>query len=95
MMIAFTYVSLSGVAIGMKPDFAFYMVAITNAASAVGRISSGFMAIRFGPMNVMITSMTFAAAFTYAWPYATNHGVFIFVVVMYGYAQSHRTVVLP
>jgi nitrate/nitrite transporter NarK len=68
----------------MDPNFAFYLVTIANASSAIGRIMSGALALRFGPLNVMAVFMVFAAAFTYIWPFVQNHHGYIAVTFFYG-----------
>ncbi|KAG2145069.1 MFS general substrate transporter [Suillus cothurnatus] len=43
-----TYISVSAVAIGVSKDFSFYIIAIANAASAFGRVSSGLLGDQIG-----------------------------------------------
>jgi MFS transporter, MCT family, solute carrier family 16 (monocarboxylic acid transporters), member 10 len=45
-----TYIDVSATFKGVSPDFAFYLVSIANAASAVGRIMCGVLADRFGKL---------------------------------------------
>lgn len=86
--LALTFISVSAELIGMSPGTAFYMVAVANGASLVGRLTSGAFAVSYGPVNVMIVFSTLAAAFTYAWPFATSNGAFIVITVLYGYVDS-------
>lgn len=43
-----TYIPISAIQVGVSNDFAFYLIAIANGASAFGRISSGLLADRVG-----------------------------------------------
>ncbi|KZV79268.1 MFS general substrate transporter [Exidia glandulosa HHB12029] len=79
-----TFVTLSAEKIGIANALAFYMVAVFNATSGVGRVLGGGLAVKYGPINVMAIFTVFAAAFTYAWPYTTSQGAFIAVISLYG-----------
>jgi len=83
-----TFISVAAVFIGMDPNFAFYLVTIANASSAVGRILSGALALRFGPLNVMAMFMMLAAACTYIWPFVTSHHGYIAITVFYGFTSG-------
>ncbi|KAJ7926475.1 MFS general substrate transporter [Mycena leptocephala] len=64
-----TYISSSAIAFGISPDFAFYLVAIANFSSGVGRVGSGLLGDWFGAMNIMTTMTAIAGAATIAWPF--------------------------
>ena len=57
---------MSATLIEMQPNFAFYMVAIANGASAVGRLITGGLAVTCGPVNILIVFLILVAAFIYA-----------------------------
>ncbi|RDB29256.1 putative transporter MCH4 [Hypsizygus marmoreus] len=80
-----TFLSLSATYIGIDPSFTLYLTAISNGSSTVGRVLSGFLAVRYGPLNVMIVSTTLAAAFTYAWPFVEKKAAFIVITCLYGF----------
>lgn len=83
-----TFIDISAIAIGISPDFSFYLVSLANAGSGVGRIVTGLMADKFGPINV-ITPMTIGVAMmTFAWPYAQTKSSLIAVSVIYGFTSS-------
>ena len=44
----FTYLTISAVGQGVNADMAFYLLAIANATSTLGRVISGLLADRFG-----------------------------------------------
>ena len=56
--IVLTYIDVSAIAVGISPDFSFYLVSIANASSGVGRLLTGITADRFGmrfsPLTVAI-----------------------------------------
>ncbi|OCB89309.1 MFS general substrate transporter [Sanghuangporus baumii] len=74
--------------IGIDRSFAFYLVAIANGASAIGRLGSGILAVSYGPVNVMVICTALAAVFTYIWPFVTTKGAFTAVTVLYGVASG-------
>lgn len=43
-----TYIDISAVSAGISPDSSFYLVAIANAGSGVGRIAGGYLTDRIG-----------------------------------------------
>lgn len=43
-----TYIDVSAVNAGIDPEFSFYLVAIINAAGALGRVSAGYLGDKFG-----------------------------------------------
>ncbi|KAL5531067.1 hypothetical protein ACEPAG_3943 [Sanghuangporus baumii] len=79
-----TFLSVSAELIGIDRSLAFYLVAIANGASAVGRLGSGVLAVSYGPVNVMVICTALAAVFTYIWPFVTTKGAFTAVTVLYG-----------
>ncbi|KAF9258994.1 MFS general substrate transporter [Marasmius fiardii PR-910] len=79
-----TYIDIAAVEAGISPDFSFYLVAIANASSTLGRLSTGLFAQRFGPINFMAPTTLAAGILTYAWPFARTKGASIAVAVIYG-----------
>ena len=79
-----TYIDLSATAIGISPEFSFYLVSIANAASGLGRILSGFFADKFGPLTVMAPLTLLCAIVTYLWPFATTKGSLVAIAIIYG-----------
>ncbi|EJD00224.1 MFS general substrate transporter, partial [Fomitiporia mediterranea MF3/22] len=79
-----TFLSVSAELIGIDSKFAFYLVAIANGASAIGRLTSGAIAVKYGPVNVMVIFTALAAAFTYSWPFVETKSAFVTVTVLYG-----------
>ncbi|KAL5634563.1 hypothetical protein ACGC1H_002567 [Rhizoctonia solani] len=81
-----TYLEVYGTEIGLPEDFAFYMIPIANAASLFGRVGSGIVSDRIGPINTLIPSTLVAGVCTYAWPFARNKGSLIALACIYGTA---------
>ncbi|KAI0748396.1 MFS general substrate transporter [Daedaleopsis nitida] len=79
-----TYIDVSAVSEGISEDFSFYLLAIANGFSALGRIIGGLVADRTGPLNVMIPATFIAGIMTYIWPFATSVGGNIGIAVVYG-----------
>jgi len=79
-----TYIDLSATAVGISPEFSFYLVSFANAGSGLGRISSGIFADKFGPLTVMAPPTLLCAIMTYVWPFATTKGSLVAIAVVYG-----------
>ncbi|KIM36461.1 hypothetical protein M413DRAFT_78188 [Hebeloma cylindrosporum] len=83
-----TYIDVGAVQAGISPDFSFYLISIANMSSAPGRILTGVVADRVGPVNVIVPMSCMAAIMTFAWPYAVSKGSLIAVAILYGFASS-------
>ncbi|KAK7030427.1 hypothetical protein VNI00_014171 [Paramarasmius palmivorus] len=82
---ALTYIDISAVKAGISEDFSFYLVAIANASSGLGRITAGFLADRIGPINFMAPTTLIAGILTFAWPFARTQASFVVISVIYGF----------
>ncbi|PIL27910.1 MFS general substrate transporter [Ganoderma sinense ZZ0214-1] len=80
----FTYLTVSAVGEGVNADMSFYLLAIANAVSTVGRVISGLLADRFGPLNVLIPATLLTAVVTFTWPFATNVASFVVIAIFLG-----------
>ncbi|KAJ7712357.1 MFS general substrate transporter [Mycena metata] len=83
-----TYISSSAIAFGISPEFAFYLVAIANFSGGVGRVSSGLLGDRFGPMNIMIIMTVIAGAATIAWPFCRTIPNITGISIVYGFSSG-------
>ncbi|KAI0371653.1 MFS general substrate transporter [Pilatotrama ljubarskyi] len=79
-----TYIDVSAASKGIDPNFSFYLLAIANACSAVGRLSGGLLADRIGPLTIMTPATFIAGILTYAWPFASSVGSNIAIAIIYG-----------
>ncbi|KAG2154112.1 MFS general substrate transporter [Suillus clintonianus] len=83
-----TYISVSAVTIGVSKGFAFYIIAIANAASTFGRVSSGLLADKIGALNTMAAFTAIAGIMTFAWPFAKNESQLIGIAAVYGFSTG-------
>ncbi|KAJ7327511.1 MFS general substrate transporter [Mycena albidolilacea] len=83
-----TYISSSAIAFGISPNFAFYLVAIVNFSSGIGRVSSGLLGDRFGAMNIMTIMTASAGAATIAWPFCRTIPNITGISVLYGFTSG-------
>ena len=88
-----TFLSVSAVSIGFDDSVAFYLVAVANATSAIGRILGGAYAFVWGPINAIIVFTSVAAICTYIWPFVTTKAGFIVLTCFYGYVAPTSSIV--
>ncbi|KAG1863604.1 MFS general substrate transporter [Suillus subalutaceus] len=81
-----TYISVSAVAIGVSKDFSFYIIAIANAASAFGRVSSGLLGDKIGALNTMAIFTAITGITTIAWPFAKDEPQLIAIATIHGFS---------
>ncbi|KAI0661101.1 MFS general substrate transporter [Cubamyces menziesii] len=90
-----TYIDVSAVDSGIDEDYAFYLVAIANACSTVGRLSGGYLADHLGPLTVMTPVTAIAGILTYVWPFAHSVGGYTAIAAIYGCASGVYASLLP
>jgi MFS transporter, MCT family, solute carrier family 16 (monocarboxylic acid transporters), member 10 len=83
-----TYIDTMAVGLGINPEMSFYLVAIANAASAVGRFVPCLAANRLGAVNLLIIFTFIAAVMTIAWPFAKTFGNLLAISIVYGYERE-------
>ena len=71
-------------AIGLSPSLAYSLIAICHGIAIPGRIITGLLATKFGPLNVTIIFTLFMAIAVYLWPHASSKGTFISVIAIFG-----------
>ncbi|KAG1827430.1 major facilitator superfamily domain-containing protein [Suillus subaureus] len=81
-----TFISVSAVAIGVSKDFSFYIIAIANAASAFGRVSSGLLADKIGALNTIAVFTAITGITTIAWPFAKDGSQLITIATIHGFS---------
>ncbi|KAL0938465.1 monocarboxylate permease-like protein [Colletotrichum truncatum] len=73
------YLPTFGIAHGMDPGLASYLVAIVNGASVPGRIIPGILGDKFGRVNILFLAGLFTAISIFSWTKATtNAGIIVF-----------------
>jgi MFS family permease len=82
--------------IGLSSSTGAGLVAAFNAASAVGRISSGFLSDKIGSVNVALMSMSLLGTTMFLiWPFASTLGVLIVFVIVAGVAVGGFFSMMP
>ncbi|KAH9955222.1 MFS general substrate transporter [Russula dissimulans] len=79
-----TFIDASARTQDVPPHLASYLVAIANAGSAIGRLSSGILADRVGPINVMTPSLFLGGVLTFVWPYVRGTSALVPLALFYG-----------
>ncbi|CAE7233090.1 unnamed protein product [Rhizoctonia solani] len=91
-----TYLEVYGrEGVGLPPEFSIYLIPIANAASLVGRVGSGYVTDKLGPLNTLIPSTFVAGICTFIWPFARTKGALIAVSCVYGIACGTFVGMLP
>ncbi|CAE6413771.1 unnamed protein product [Rhizoctonia solani] len=79
-----TYLQVYAKEVGISPRLIPYLISISNAASFVGRIGSGYLSDRIGPLNALIPSTLVTGIATFAWPFARSDSSLIAIACVYG-----------
>ncbi|KAI5304047.1 hypothetical protein KEM56_006913 [Ascosphaera pollenicola] len=72
----------------MDEDLAFYLVAILNAASVVGRVFPGLIEIYVGPITIFTACAGVSTLLLYCWIAMTSKGAIIAMAVLYGFSSG-------
>ncbi|WFD32975.1 hypothetical protein MSPP1_004032 [Malassezia sp. CBS 17886] len=87
--VPYYYISLYASArTGMDEELAFYMIAVINAASALGRILPNLVADSVGPLNVLIPFAGASTVLGFAWLGVQNTGGLIVFSILYGFVTG-------
>ncbi|RAQ68264.1 MFS monocarboxylate transporter [Aspergillus flavus] len=73
---------------GLSVSLAFYLVSMLNGASMVGRVSTGFLADRYGNFNLCFLTIASSGLIAMCWTKATNTVGIIFFALAYGYTSG-------
>ena len=82
------FIAAYGVSRGMSQSLAFYLVAITNGASLFGRILPGFLADRYGSLNLYIIFGALSGVITMCLTAATSSAGIIVIAAAYGFTSG-------
>ena len=85
--IPFFYVQLYALEKGIITDheLAFYLLAILNAASIVGRVLPNFFADRFGPLTILVPFSFITSVLAFCWIAMDSAGALIVFCILYGF----------
>lgn len=90
------FLPLYSTSLGLSSSTAAALVAGFNLASAVGRIGSGFLSDRLGPLNTLAGSLFLNGLSLLAlWPVSTSLGPLIVFVVLNGAAAGGFFALMP
>ncbi|ORY05949.1 MFS general substrate transporter [Basidiobolus meristosporus CBS 931.73] len=84
-LVPFFYMPSYAVFVGLSVNQGAMLVACANAASAAGRIGTGFIADKLGCMNVLGISLFMAGAFSFLWMFTTTVAPLIIYMVVFGF----------
>ncbi|ORX94276.1 MFS general substrate transporter [Basidiobolus meristosporus CBS 931.73] len=84
-LVPFFYMPSYAVFVGLSANQGAMLVACANAASAAGRIGTGFIADKLGCMNVLGISLFLAGAFSFLWMFSTTVAPLIVYMIVYGF----------
>ncbi|KAL8684531.1 MAG: hypothetical protein Q9224_006291, partial [Gallowayella concinna] len=71
--------------IHVSPDFAFYLLAITNAGSFVGRVVPAIIAGRLGAFNTLLPSLFITGIIAFAWMSVDSVPGIVVFSIFYGF----------
>lgn len=83
-----TYIATYATQRGISQSMAYNLVSIANASSLVGRLATGLLGDRIGPLNIMTPFTLSAGILTYAWPYAHTLETIIPLTILYGISSG-------
>lgn len=81
--------------VGTSADFAFYLLAVLNAASFFGRIVPNFLADRIGALNVLIPCTLINAGLIFAWLGIKSTGGMVAFTIFYGFFSGSFLSLMP
>ncbi|KAF9458155.1 major facilitator superfamily domain-containing protein [Collybia nuda] len=79
-----TFMTVKALKIGISANISFYLIAIVNAATIPGRFLCGFMANRFGALNLTIITTILSVGFILGWAITESQSTYIGMAVCYG-----------
>lgn len=76
---------------------AFYVLAVMNAGSVIGRVVPSFLADTLGRFNVLIPCAFFAGLSALVlWPFAKSLGIIMLFAVVYGFfSGAFNALIVP
>jgi MFS family permease len=94
--IPITYLVVSAIASSMSTNLSQYLLPILNAASLFGRLSCGFLAVKIGSFNVLISACHLCGILTLGlWITASSNAEIIVYAVLFGFTSGAYVSLLP
>ncbi|EXJ84172.1 hypothetical protein A1O3_04839 [Capronia epimyces CBS 606.96] len=76
------------IAHGMSSELAFYLVAILNSASLPGRVIPGFLADRFGRLNMLFLAGLSTGILSLCWQACHTNAAILLYTVLFGFCSG-------
>ena len=86
-----TFLAVSAIHSGISRDMAFYLIAISNGASIIGRIAAGILGDRYGPLNMIIPFTLVVAVVTYGAVFFYHH-LLLSLILFSAWPYAHNLV---
>ena len=96
LFLPFAFITLTGIATGMDPYLASYLIPVLNAVSIFGRILPGYLADKFGRFNIAVTMCYVSGIICLAiWlPAQGSAPTFVFAA-LYGFGSGTFVSIVP
>jgi predicted MFS family arabinose efflux permease len=85
LFVPFFYIPGYAESVGLSVDMSFYLIAILNAGSLLGRLSGGALANRIGRFNTLTGASVICAILTFCWLKVTSQSGMIAFSVLFGF----------
>ncbi|EEP76862.1 predicted protein [Uncinocarpus reesii 1704] len=85
------YLPVYAIQQGMSPYLAFYLAAIFNGASFLGRVIPGILADKLGRFNVFISATVSSGILTFCWPRVHSNAALIVFGSIFGFCSGAIT----
>lgn len=82
------FIPTFAITIGVKPALASYLVAMLNGASIFGRVLPGFLADKFGRLNILAAAGASTAILVFVWPEVTGTAGVIVFAIFFGFCSG-------
>lgn len=73
---------------GQSARLSFYLISMLNGASLVGRVSTGYLADRYGKFNLAFLMVALSGIIAMCWTQATSTEGIIMLTLAYGYTSG-------
>lgn len=84
----FFFIPTYAVAQGLSVSLSFYLISMLNGASLVGRVSTGYLADRYGNFNLAFLMVGLSGIIAMCWTQATSKAGIIVFTLAYGYTSG-------
>ncbi|EER28670.1 Major Facilitator Superfamily protein [Coccidioides posadasii C735 delta SOWgp] len=82
------FIPTYAVANGLSASLAFYLISMLNGASLVGRVSMGYLADKYGNLNLCFATTALTGVIAMCWNKATSKAAIIIFALACGYTSG-------